>query len=167
MGRPTPQFVQDKETPLRLECFGSRLGRALATLLLAMLCFACAGAPAVGRGGRVYGIRIASLNGMPTAARGPRSYPACVIQVGDQVARVWLANPTRELDQSPSPVLMEADAEALKQGILLERSWHEAIVHEVTDAELAAGAALVYIPGVRKPTAVELRFEPIARVSSR
>jgi hypothetical protein len=125
----------------------------------------CASLPAVGSGGRVYEIRIASLNGIPTAARGPTAHPACVVQVGDQVVRVWLAQPTR--NQADSPVLLEADAEALKNGILLERSWREAVVHEVTDAELAAGAAVVYIPGVPAPTVVELRFEPIPRISSR
>jgi hypothetical protein len=154
---------------LRNRRLGHALGAALAALLLVLTTSTtlsgCAALPAVGRGGRVYAVRIASLNGVPTAARGPRSHPACVVQVGDQVARVWLARPSRTQDQSP--VVMEADAEALKEGVLLERSWGEAIVHEVTEAELAAGAALVYIPGLRTPTAVELRFEPIPRVSSR
>jgi len=137
----------------------------LAALLLAGAPGGCASVPAVGSGGRVYEIRIATLNGMPTATRGPNAHPACVVQVGNQVVRVWLAQPSRT--QADSPILMEADAEALKSGILLERSWRDAVVHEVTDAELAAGAAVVYIPGSSGPTVVELRFEPIARVSSR
>ncbi len=157
---------------MRNRRFGRALGAALAALVAIFMALAtsatlsgCAALPAVGRGGRVYAVRIASLNGVPTATRGPRAHPACVVQVGDHVVRVWLAQPSRTQDQSP--VVMEADAEALKEGVLLERSWGEAIVHEVTEAELAAGAALVYIPSLRAPTAVELRFEPIPRVSSR
>ncbi len=83
--------------------------------------------------------------------------------VAGLVASVWLAQPSKQ-DQ-PSPVVFEADAEALKGGILVERSWNEAIVHEVTDDELAAGAAVVYIPGRARPTTVELRFDPISRLS--
>ena len=44
-------------------------------------------------------------------------------------------------------MVFEADAEALKDGILVERSWNQAVVHNVTDAELAAGGALVSVPG--------------------
>lgn len=119
----------------------------------------CATYPAIGRGGPVYAIRVTSVNGNPTAARGPRAYPACLLQVGDQVVRVWLADPSREA--YTSPVVLRADAAALKNGILIERSWSEAVVHEVTDAELTAGAALVYVPGTRKHTTVELAFERV------
>jgi len=120
---------------------------------------ACATTAAVGRGGQVYEIRVATVDGMPTSLRGPAGHPACVVQVANQVATVWLAQPSHQEDQV-SPVIFEADAEALKGGILVERSWNQAVVHEVTDAELAAGAAVVYIPGVGRPTTVELRFDP-------
>jgi hypothetical protein len=133
---------------------------ALAGLLVLA---SCATTPAIGQRSAVYEIRVASLNGMPTASRGPLGYPACVLQVGDRVARVWLADPSR--NDASSPVVMEADADALKNGILVERSWREAVVHQVTDAELAAGAAVVYVPSLAKPTVVELRFERAARLS--
>jgi hypothetical protein len=123
----------------------------------------CATAPAIGRGGTVYRVRVASVNGRATAARGPTAHPACVVQVGGRVATVWLANPSRRL--SESPVVLEADAAALKDGILVERSWNAAVVYHVTDTELAAGAALVYVPGSGRLTTVELRFEPVSRLS--
>jgi hypothetical protein len=127
---------------------------------------ACATTTAVGRGGQIYAVRVASVNGMTTALRGPAAHPACVVQVANQVATVWLAQPAREGNDQVSPVVFEADGEALKEGILVERSWNQAVVHEVTDAELAAGAALVYVPGVAgRPTTVELRFDPISRLS--
>jgi hypothetical protein len=119
----------------------------------------CAHAPAIGRGGRVYSVRVASVNGHPTSNRGSIAYPACTLQLGDQVAQVWLAQPSR--DNSVSPVILQADEVALKAGILLERSWREATVHEVTDAELASGIALVYIPSIFNLTTVELSFEPV------
>jgi hypothetical protein len=126
---------------------------------------ACA-TTAVGRGGQIYEVRVATVNGMPTALRGPVAHPACIVQVANQVATVWLAQPTREGNDQVSPVVFQADGEALKEGILVERSWNQAVVHEVTDGELAAGAALVYVPGVgSKPTTVELRFDPISRLS--
>jgi hypothetical protein len=59
---------------------------------------------------------------------------------------------------------VEADEVALKAGVLVERSWGEAIVHHVTDAELEAGAAVVYVPSPYHPTVVELRFEPVAQL---
>jgi hypothetical protein len=119
----------------------------------------CAHAPAVGRGGRVYSVRVASVNGHPTSSHGSVAYPACTMQLGDEVAQVWLAQPSR--GNSVSPVILQADEVALKAGILLERSWQEATVHEVTDAELAAGVALVYIPSIFNLTTVELTFEPV------
>jgi len=140
--------------------------RALWILVLAIGVAAldgCATATAVGQGGQVYQVRVATVDGMATALRGPAGRPACIIQVANRVATVWLAQPSRQ-DQ-PSPVALEADAEALKQGILVERSWNEATVHEVTEDELAAGAAVVYVPGRVKPTTVELRFDPISRLS--
>ncbi|HXI55994.1 MAG TPA: hypothetical protein VNO55_08040 [Polyangia bacterium] len=123
---------------------------------------ACATAPAVGRGGIVYDISIASIDGYPTSDRGPAAFPACTIQVGTQVARVWLAHPSH--GDAVSPVIMEGDAVALKDGILVERSWGEAVVYNVTDADLIAGAAVVYVPSMNHaPTVVELRFEPVGR----
>lgn len=122
----------------------------------------CATAPAVGRGGPVYEISIAAIDGLPTADRGPAAYPAVTIQVGTSVARVWLANPSHP--DVVSPVIMEGDATALKEGILVERSWNEAVVYRVTDQDLSAGAALVYVPSMmHRPTVVELRFDPIGR----
>ncbi|MES1157975.1 MAG: hypothetical protein ABUL67_02635, partial [Haliangium ochraceum] len=87
------------------------------------------------------------------------SFPAVAIQVGDRVAQVWLADPDRQ--DVISPRVLEGDAAALKDGVLVERSWTEAVVHQVTDEELAVGAAVIYVPGL-KPTEVELRFDLIA-----
>jgi hypothetical protein len=132
-------------------------------ILLAGTMGGCATAPAIGRGGPVYEVRVATINGSPTANRGSSAHPACTLQVADQVAPVWLALPSHA--DRESPVVLEADAEALKDGILVERSWNEAVVHQVTEAELAAGAAVVYVPGQARLTTVELRFEPISRLS--
>jgi hypothetical protein len=133
---------------------------SLCAVLAGSLGGGCAAGPAIGRGGPVYAIRVTAVNGNQTAARGPRLFPACVLQVGDQVVRVWLADPSRPSDYSP--VVLRADAEALKHGILVERSWSEAVVHDVTDGELASGAAVVYVPGTRRFTTVELGFEPVS-----
>lgn len=126
-------------------------------------CFAaiasCAHAPAVGRGGPVYAIRVESVNDRRTADSGPISHSACAIQVGDRVARVWLADESRGPVQSP--VILEGDAAALRAGVLVERSWSQAVVHKVTDEELAAGAAVVYVPDGPQPAVVELRFDPV------
>jgi hypothetical protein len=111
----------------------------------------------VGRGGPVYEITVESINGRKTAPSGSISYPACTIQVGDQVARVWLADVDRG-DSVDSPTILRGDTVALKEGILIERSWSQAIVHQVTDEELSVGAAVVYLPGTPHPTVVELRF---------
>jgi len=123
----------------------------------------CATAPVIGRGGRVYAVRVASVDGHPTASRGTVAFPACTLQVGDRVTRVWLAHPSRQ--DAVSPVIVEADEVALKDGILVERSWGEAIVHHVTEAELEAGAAVVYVPSPYHPTVVELRFEPVSALA--
>jgi hypothetical protein len=139
-------------------------GRYLAGLaVLAGGCLGgCATAPAIGRGGPVYALRVTSVDGHPTSDRGPSAYPACTMQLGDRVARVWLAHPSRA--DVVSPVIMEADEVALKDGILVERSWEEAIVHHVTDAELAVGVAVVYVPSPFHLTVVELQFERVARL---
>lgn len=114
-----------------------------------------------GKSAQMYEIAVASVNGQPTANRGPGAYPACTIQVGPHVARVWLAHPDN-LD-AVSPVVLTGDAASLKEGILVERTWREAVVHPVTDDELAVGVAVVYVPGLsRRHTIVELRFVPVA-----
>jgi hypothetical protein len=123
----------------------------------------CATAPAVGRGGQIYEVRVATVNGNPTSNHGSVSHPACVVQVAERVASVWLAVPSQA--DRESPVIFEADAVALKDGILVERSWNEAIVYHVSDAELAVGTAVVYVPSSRHPTTVELRFDPVGRDS--
>lgn len=105
----------------------------------------------------MYEVTVESINGRKTAPGGSISYPACTIQVGDQVARVWLADPDRG-DDVTSPSVLRGDAMALKDGILIERSWSQAVVHKVTDEELSVGAAVVYVPGMPHPTVVELRF---------
>lgn len=122
----------------------------------------CGHFPAVGRGGPVYAIRVDTVNGRKTADRGPLSYPACAIQVGDRMARVWVAHDS--WGDVPSPVVLQGDAAALKAGILVERTWSQAVVHKVTDEELAAGAAVVYVPGLPHPTVVELRFDQVGLV---
>ena len=136
-----------------------------AAVALAVLAVAsCAHFAAVGRGGSVYAVAVESVNGRKTATSGPTAYPACSIQVGDRVARVWLANERN--DDGPSPAVLEGDATALKDGILVERTWSQAVVHKVTDEELAAGAAVVYVPGVPRPTVVELRFDLLRSASA-
>jgi len=141
---------------------GSAVREAAGLALLLAFLAGCAAAPVVGRGGRVYAVRVASVDGQPTSNHGTVSYPACTLQFGDRVARVWLAHPSHV--DAVSPVIVEADEAALKDGILVERSWNEAIVHRVTDAELAAGAAVVTIPSPYHPTVVELRFQPVSQL---
>jgi hypothetical protein len=167
---PAPAMAQGSKGKRSRRSSVSRLGatarRAVSRVYLLLLVAAlpaCATALAVGRGGPVYEIRVATVNGVPTSLRGPSTHPACVLQVGNRVAQVWLAAP--EHYDRTSPVVFEADAEALKDGILVERSWNEAVVHQVTDGELSAGAAVVYVPGNKHPTTVELRFDPISRLS--
>jgi hypothetical protein len=109
-------------------------------------------------------VRVDSVDGNHTSLHGPSGRPACVVQVANRVATVWLASASHA--DRDSPVVFEADAEALKDGILVERSWNQAIVHNVTDDELAAGAALVTIPGVPRPINVELRFDPVSRLAA-
>jgi hypothetical protein len=104
------------------------------------------------------------VNGQHTTARGHLSFSVFAIQVGDRMARVWLADETG--GDVESPVVLEGDAVALKDGILLERSWSEAVVHKVTDEELAAGAAVIYLPGRGRPIVVELRFDPVRAPAS-
>ena len=101
------------------------------------------------------------VDGRHTAARGHLSFSAVAIQVGDRMARVWVADESGGGVESPAVV--EGDAAALKAGILLEHSWNEAVVHHVTDEELAAGAAVVYVPGGGRPMVVDLRFDPVVR----
>jgi hypothetical protein len=151
----------------------SRLGRAASgwvevvffgAILLVIGPSGCATAPAVGRGGTVYEVRVDSVDGYHTALRGPIGHPACVVQVADRVATVWLASPAHA--DRESPVIFEADAEALKDGIAVERSWNVATIHNVTDEELAAGVAVVLLPGAPRPVTVELRFDPVSRLAA-
>ncbi|MEP6654254.1 MAG: hypothetical protein ABJA82_12895 [Myxococcales bacterium] len=144
---------------------GGTVGGALrcAVVVLLSSLISCGHFAAVGRGGAVYAIAVDSVNGRKTATTGPISYPACAIQVGDRVAQVWIANDSA--GDVESPVVLEGDAFALKDGILVERTWSQAVVHKVTDEELAAGAAVVYVPGVPHPTVVELRFELVRGAS--
>jgi hypothetical protein len=151
----------------------SRLGRAargwvwavfFGTFSFAGGLSGCATAPAVGRGGTVYEVRVDSVNGIHTALRGPLGHPACVVQVAERVATVWLASPAHA--DRESPVIFEADAEALKDGIVVERSWNVATVHNVTDEELAVGIAVVLLPGAPRPTTIELRFDPVSRLAA-
>lgn len=124
----------------------------------------CATAPAIGRGGPVYEVRVETVDGMHTSLRGPAGRPACIVQVADRVATVWLASSAHADRQSP--VVFEADAEALKDGILVERNWNTATVHNVTDDELAAGAAFVTLPANPRPISVELRFDLVSRLAA-
>src|SRR3954453_7476222 len=125
-------MLSPSSQPSPTDSRGTRAG--ICTLALLVVLLGCATAPVIGRGGRVYAVRVASVDGHPTSNRGSIAYPACTLQFGDRVARVWLAHPSRA--DAVSPVIVEADEEALKDGILVERSWGEAIVHQVTDAEL-------------------------------
>ena len=156
LSNPNP-YVCVRLWDMLAACQGIReLGFAtsLACALLSM--HGCGHFAAVGRGGPVYAISVDSVNGRKTADRGPVGYPACALQVGDRVAQVWLADESR--GDVMSPAILEGDMAALKEGILVERSWSQAVVHKVTDDELAAGAAVVYVPGIPRPTVVELRF---------
>ena len=149
-----------------------RLGRAargrwwagLFAIALAGGSLGCATFPAVGRGGQVYEVRVESIDGNHTALRGPAGRPACVVQVADRVATVWLASAAHA--DRESPVVFEADAEALKDGIMIERNWNTATVHNVTDEELAAGAAMVVLAASPRPITVELRFDPVSRLAA-
>ena len=137
---------------------------AIGVAAAAAILSSCAHAPAVGRGGPVYAISIESIDGHPTTARG-RGRSICSIQVGDRVAPVWLASAS--LADVVSPTLLEGDAAALKAGVVIERTWTDAVIHNVTDEELAAGAAVVYVPGPQRPMIVQLRFDPVAARADR
>ena len=137
-------------------------GAALRLLLglLGVALAGCAHGPAVGGGGRIYEISIESIDGLPVTTRGSSTGLFYVVQVGDRLATVWPVTPALNHDDRPI-VLLEADAQALHDGILIERTWRLAVAHEVTDDELAAGAALVYVPGLQGASPVELRFRPV------
>ena len=96
-----------------------------------------------------------------TAAR--LSFPRSRSRSATDSPRSGWPTPTQD---AVSPRILEGDAAALKDGVLVERSWSEAIVHQVTDEELAVGAAVIYVPGVR-PTEVELRFDRVSSGSDR
>ena len=140
------------------------VGALVFGVLLAVGFAGCATATAIGRGGPVYEVRVETVDGFHTSLRGPIRHPACIVQVANQVATVWLASAAHA--DRESPVVFEADAEALKDGIMVERSWNTATVHNVTDEELAAGAAVVVLPGSPRPITVELRFDPVSRLAA-
>jgi hypothetical protein len=141
----------------------SRLG-AVVGVALAGGFLGCATATAIGRGGPVYEVRVETVNGIHTSLRGPVGHPACIVQVANRVATVWLAN-SAHADRE-SPVVFEADAEALKDGVMVERNWNTATVHNVTDEELAVGVAVVVLAANPRPITVELRFEPVSRLAA-
>jgi hypothetical protein len=130
-----------------------------AAFLGAALVAGCA-TPSLGRGGPIYEVTIDSVDDHATALRGPAAYPACTVQVGDHAARVWLAS-SEASEPSVSPPLLRADAAALQAGVLIESSWTAAIVHAVTEEELAVGAATVHVPYVGGYHVVELRFRRV------
>ena len=117
----------------------------------------CAHASSEPGAGRLFAVSIESIDGRSVVTIGHMSQPSYVVQVGTRLVRVWLAKPAPDGPSEATP-LMETDAQSLKSGILIERSWTHAVVHEVTEEELAAGAALIYVPGDRRSAAVELRF---------
>jgi hypothetical protein len=141
-----------------------RLGVLVFGAVLAVGFAGCATAIAVGRGGPVYEVRVETVDGFHTSLRGPGGRPACIVQVANRVATVWLASAAHA--DRESPVVFEADAEALKDGIMVERNWNIATVHNVTDEELAAGAAVVMLPANPRPIIVELRFDPVSRLAA-
>jgi hypothetical protein len=138
----------------------SRKYQVLGVLALMGVGLGCATIPEGGEGGgRIYSVRVSTVDGQPTATRGAITNPACTVQFGSQVVQVWIAHPSRT--NAVSPVILQADEATLKAGVLVERSWNEAVVHEVSDAELASGVAVIYIPSVFHLTTVELTFEPV------
>src|SRR3954468_3642474 len=121
------------------------MARYLIAALLLFMEGACA-TPSIGRGGPVYEVIIHSVDDRPTALRGHAGYPACTIQVGDHAARVWLSSEASADNADSSPTLLRADAAALAAGVLIESSWDAAVVHAVTEEELAVEAATVHVP---------------------
>lgn len=118
----------------------------------------CISAPAIGRGGQVYDVVVRTLDGRPTALRGPPAH-ACTIQVGDTVNQVWLARDGRL--PTESPVVLRADAAALRAGIALEiGGWPNVAFHRVTPSELQAEAILMHVPGPFRAHEVEIWFRP-------
>lgn len=103
---------------------------------------------------------IQSIDGRSVVTTGPSSQPSFLVQVGEQLVRVWPTRPAPNGPDEPA-TLLEVDAQALKAGILIESSWTEAVVHEVTEDELAAGAALIFVPGGRRSVVAELRFKAL------
>jgi hypothetical protein len=136
----------------------------------------CAHTTAIGRGGPVFAVSVESIDGYPVVTGGRSSGYCYLLQVADRAVRVWpvVRSPrTVEVDtfapHESGETLLEADAEALKSGILIERSWNQAVVHEVTDEELDVGAAMIFVPGERRSVVAELRFrrigDPLPRAS--
>jgi hypothetical protein len=133
----------------------------------------CAHTTAIGRGGPVFAVSVESIDGYPVVTGGRSSGYSYLLQVADRAVRVWpvVRRPsTVEADTLAPPeageTLLEADAEALKSGILIERSWNQAVVHEVTDEELDVGAAMIFVPGERRSVVAELRFRRVGDARS-
>lgn len=129
----------------------------------------CAHTTAIGRGGPVFAVSVDSIDGYRVVTAGHIAGYSFTVQVADQVVRVWPVLPDPRAagsdplapPESGPTTLLEADAEALKSGILIERSWNQAVVHEVTDEELAVGAAVFFVPGERRSVVAELRFRQL------
>jgi len=135
----------------------------------------CAHVPAIGGGGPVFAVSVESIDGFRVVTAGHIYGYSYMLQVADHAVRVWpvLHNtnfPGPGVDGQPElgssgdtaadvgETLLEADATALKSGILIERSWTQAVVHEVTEEELEVGAAVILVPGDRRSVVAELRF---------
>jgi hypothetical protein len=135
------------------------MARYLIAALLLFMEGACA-TPSIGRGGPVYEVIIHSVDDRQTALRGHAGYPACTIQVGDHAERVWLSSESAD-GAGSSPPLLRADAAALAAGVLIESSWTAAVVHAVTEEELAVEAATVHVPYPGGYHVIELRFRRV------
>lgn len=150
-GEPDRAFASGYDEAVRM-----RLPAVLAALVTLA---GCAAAPAVGRGGRVYDVMVKSVDGRPTAQHGLAGH-SCSIQVGNVVRQVWFAHDAGEpFDAANLTPLLRADEAALREGVSVEYvSWPWVTFHRVTAEELAAGAAVFYVPGPTGPHDVELWF---------
>jgi hypothetical protein len=108
----------------------------------------------------MFAVSIESIDGRSVVTTGHMSELSFVVQIGERLVRVWLGKTAPDGPSEPTPI-MEVDARSLKSGILLESSWTHAVVHDVTEEELAAGAAMIYVPGDRHSAVVEVRFRPL------
>jgi hypothetical protein len=151
--------------------------RGLAGLASVVLAGAgCAHVSTIGGGGPVFAVSVESIDGYRVVTSGHIYGYSYMLQVADHAVRVWPVvrnanfpdagpdsqppelGPSGDLRTDAGETLLEADATALKSGILIERSWTQAVVHEVTEEELEVGAAVVLVPGDRRSVVAELRF---------